>query len=173
MNWSKALDYMQQASTMRLAVIVSARNAAMMACTELGRWLEALALLRREAAGGLQRDEVSYAAAAGACRQANRWQHVLALRALAESAGMEAELMLQNAAHCAWRTARRWEGSLHLLQEMEETSLQPDAVSFEAAVQTCELGGEPGPAALILGLCHSRAWLLGSQDARPNEAVPK
>ncbi|CAE7361466.1 unnamed protein product [Symbiodinium natans] len=166
LNWSQALEYLAKAFAMQLTVIVSARNAATMACTELP--------------GSLQRDAVSFAAAAGACRQASfgaviegctlqlaicemaaRWQHVLALRSLADSAGMEPELMLQNAAHCAWRAARRWEGSLLLLAEMEETTVQPDAVSFEAAVQTCELGGQPGPAALVLGLCHSRTWLLG------------
>eukprot|EP00439_Symbiodinium_sp_Y106_P078035 s270_g16.t2 len=106
MNWSKALEHMNKASAVRLTVIVSARNAATMACTELGVWLHALALLDPSQGGGLQRDAVSFAAAAGACREAKRWQHVLALRALSDSAGMESEVMLQNAAHCAWRTAR-------------------------------------------------------------------
>ncbi|CAE7214605.1 FANK1 [Symbiodinium necroappetens] len=64
-----------------------------------------------------------------------------------------------------WRWARSVSANCWLRDAREgsclEAKVEADAVSYEAAVQTCELGGQPGPAALVLGLCQSRSWLLG------------
>ncbi|CAJ1455237.1 unnamed protein product [Effrenium voratum] len=164
MGWSKAADLLLEAQQHRMTTTTSSKNAAAMACKQ--RWLPALAAL---ATAGARCDEITFAAAAGACQEMSQWQHVLALHEAAQCEGTAPGLLLENAVHSAWRQARNWRGSLQLLREMQEDRILPDVVSFEATVQTCELRGQPGPAASVLNLCNSRPWLRLSLGAMPWE----
>ncbi|CAK9006166.1 Pentatricopeptide repeat-containing protein At2g31400 [Durusdinium trenchii] len=155
LDWDNANFFLAEARHKRISTTTSGHNAALMACQQ--KWLAALDLLSRMK--GVRSDDITFAAAAVSCQEASQWQEVVALRLRSWAGGAEMGLLLQNAAHSAWRQARRWQSSVQLLQEMQEENLLPDMVSFAETVETCEMGGQPGPAAIILNLCNSRAWL--------------
>ena len=148
-------------------------NSAASCCQKAMQWLEALEALR--SMSGLQGDSFTCSAALGACRDS--WQlavalvermgqcaqqpHTIVLNALTSACGQggQWQLAVQTlsagdgftyaAAISACEKARQWQRALWLLQHMQATSLETDAVCFAAAISACESASRWQHAALL------------------------
>ncbi|CAJ1417026.1 unnamed protein product [Effrenium voratum] len=154
-QWQQAIGLLAEMELLRLQEDVISHNAVISACEKGGLWERALAVLARMRSRRVRATEVTRSAVVSACATARRWREALwALRALRPRRGshdFEASANAANAANAASAAnaanaatnagisacARAWDSALQLLRHMPAEALQPDLVSFNAALSAC------------------------------------
>ncbi|CAE7655919.1 unnamed protein product, partial [Symbiodinium necroappetens] len=132
-DWHRALELFQATRERGEVVDAALLTAALAACGAGGRWEEALQLLK-DVPEKQCADVQTWNAAIAACASAGRWEEALWL--LEEEMNAEPDLYSYNSAITACED-RHWERALHLVMcRMGERQLQPDSVSFTAAICT-------------------------------------
>ncbi|CAE7271404.1 PGR3 [Symbiodinium sp. CCMP2456] len=132
-DWHRALELFQVTRERGEVVDAALLTAALAACGAGGLWEEALQLLK-DVPEKQCADVQTWNAAIAACASAGRWQEALWL--LEEEMTAEPDLYSYNSAITACED-RHWERALHLVMcRMGERQLQPDSVSFTAAIGT-------------------------------------
>eukprot|EP00913_Durusdinium_trenchii_P012603 g11836.t1 len=160
-RWRSALQFFASAATQRLTDAVT-QGAVVAACQTASRWAEAVALVSKS------RNTVALSAAVSSCAHAARWDVALALLHLLRPHGDEG-LVAYNAAISACEKAGLWEAALCLLRDISrlklsfngassgvatrngssaanlkprwKRKLQPNTVSYNAAISACERDG--------------------------------
>eukprot|EP00913_Durusdinium_trenchii_P019403 g18241.t1 len=143
------------------------RSAAMSACERESQWQSAVAILKCMMDDGLQPDVVAYSTATSACEKAWQWQRALLLdmeeRSIplntfsynaaisACAAGRALELAVDLfSTMCSKRVkSHDWRLAVDFLQSMFAQDLQPNIVTYGAAISACEKS-IAWPAALAL-----------------------
>eukprot|EP00439_Symbiodinium_sp_Y106_P073506 s1009_g13.t2 len=132
-DWHRALELFQATRERGEVVDAALLTAALAACGAGGRWEEALQLLK-DVPEKQCADVQTWNAAIAACASAGRWKEALWL--LEEEMTAKPDLYSYNSAITACED-RHWERALHLVMcRMGERQLQPDSVSFTAAICT-------------------------------------
>jgi len=120
-------------------------NSAISACENMARWREALALLSElktlaaeQETQNLAPDDISYNAVVSACSKAGQQQIVLDLLIEMQREDVLPDKVTFTAALSAFK--KHWRQSLELVDAMERHHLQPNAITYDLALDACELG---------------------------------
>eukprot|EP00435_Cladocopium_sp_Y103_P010911 s390_g2.t2 len=106
-------------------------------------WREALCKLE-----GTRPDVVTFACCISSCEKASRWQ--VALVIFSQTPAALRNVVTYGAALSALKRGSCWPEALGVLQMMEEDQVQPNVITFNAAISCCAAGVSAWPSALRL-----------------------
>ena len=122
------------------------------------QWKKALDLFACDLCACLERDVITYNSTINACAAWGAWSKAAQLFADLAGLRVEMNLITCNGALRSFSQGLAWRAALRCLEGMGT----PDMVSYEAAINSCELCGELGSHQTLLGDVERRvleAWL--------------
>ncbi|CAJ1401389.1 unnamed protein product [Effrenium voratum] len=126
------------ASKLQLNLVVC--NAVLSSCAGVGRWRQALQVLKDMEASTMTADVLSYGAAMHGCVQGRAWQKALALLHQLPGRALQPSAVIFGTAISACEAAGNWQLALCFLEEQVRQRLGSTNVSFNAAISACEKG---------------------------------
>ena len=145
--WERAIELLRRMHRCGVAPDVVSYNSTISACEKAGQWERALELLSEMQEHGLEPDVISYSATISACEKGGEWRRALELfnEMRRRRPEIEPNSFIYNAMISACEKARggaEWQCAIELLDEMTERGIEPDVISYSAAISACEKGGE-------------------------------
>ncbi|CAJ1429479.1 unnamed protein product, partial [Effrenium voratum] len=123
------------ASKLQLNLVVC--NAVLSSCAGVGRWRQALQVLKDMEASTMTADVLSYGAAMHGCVQGRAWQKALALLHQLPGRALQPSAVIFGTAISACEAAGNWQLALCFLEEQVRQRLGSTNVSFNAAISAC------------------------------------
>jgi len=137
-EWQDAMELLTQAPQRGLVPDGITYNAVLSACDKGKQWQLALHILKLLEECQLQADDISCNAAISACAKGDQWQRALVLFMDFEFlASSKRDLITYNAAMNAMARGGQWLLALAFLARMHHEMLEPDQISFNAALDAC------------------------------------
>ena len=113
-------------------------NAALSACEKAADWTAALELLSMMCFRSTKRSKISFGAVVSACEKAEQWPWATELLLSIMAENLQPHLRLCNGLLSAFGKGLQWQSSLGLVGRLQEFTLQPDTITFNAAIYACE-----------------------------------
>ncbi|CAL1146703.1 unnamed protein product, partial [Cladocopium goreaui] len=146
-KWSLALQLFDDLRQRELEASLISYNSTISACAKSGEWQRALALLEDADATATGCDVISYNAAITACSNAAEWDHALSLLRALNLSRLKANLITYNAMLGGCRSVQEvWT----FIEEAESLGLNPNMITYGAAISACDRLGESQQALLLL-----------------------
>ena len=141
-------------------------NTALSALEGAQYWKQTLDLFTCDQCAGLQRDVISYNSATYACSAQGAWVQAAQLVTDAMEVQLDINTITYNGAIRAHCQASRWQATLRsLFVNMRGRRPEPDMVSYEAAVNSCETCGKLQQQASLLYLLEKRSLPIIRPDS--------
>eukprot|EP00434_Breviolum_minutum_P008065 symbB.v1.2.007111.t1/scaffold430.1/size206084/6 len=134
-QWQRALELLQGLKRQGKADVIS-YSAAISACEKARRASVALELLDEMRRVQVRTDDISCNAALSACEKSGYWQMGLSL--LEQINALSPGSVSFNASISAMSSISAWSSAVALFHAMRRFQVQPDDVSYNAAITTCE-----------------------------------
>ncbi|CAJ1347827.1 unnamed protein product [Effrenium voratum] len=161
-KWSDALGLMGGMGFTRVLPNSVTCNSLISACEESGQWDVALGFFTRLASPGT----MSVNAGISACSRGMLWRSAASLLdGLLQSSSRRATLVSFNAAMTACGNCKQWSTLMGIMQQLSRSSLQPDAISLNAAAGVLEWQGRWAGAAGLLAEAQAQGERLLAAEA--------
>ena len=128
-------------------------------------WKQTLDLFACDFSVRLQRDVITFNSVINVCAARGTWSKAAQLLTDAVQTEMEINLITYNGAIRSCSQASRWQASLHCLESLRP--INPDMVSFEAVINSCEACRELEMQGALLHRLEKTAILGASQTKSP------
>ncbi|CAL1132197.1 unnamed protein product [Cladocopium goreaui] len=157
-SWLDAVVLLQEVSKQEMRQSVITFNTTVSAGEKAGRWQEVLLLFQSAVAKTLQPDAFTTSPLLNACAKTVHWQHALQLAGAA--GGHCSDLVILNGLINACGKSSHWPLALAILENVLMQRLEPDIITYSAAISACEERNELGPARCGFEDAWERALLL-------------
>jgi len=134
-QWQRALELLQGLKRLGKADVIS-YSAAISACEKARRASVALELLDEMRRVQVRTDDISCNAALSACEKSGYWQ--MGLNLLEQINALSPGSVSFNASISAMSSISAWSSAVALFHAMRRFQVQPDDVSYNAAITSCE-----------------------------------
>ena len=133
-------------------------NTALSALEGRPYWKKTLGLFASQSFACLQRDVVTYNSAINGCVGKGAWARAAELFIDTQRLRMEINLLTYNGLIRSHGQVSLWQATLHYLGDLATSSPQPDMISYEAAINSCEVRRELDTQRVLLHLLQQACW---------------
>eukprot|EP00929_Paragymnodinium_shiwhaense_P118309 TRINITY_DN90249_c0_g1_i1.p1 TRINITY_DN90249_c0_g1~~TRINITY_DN90249_c0_g1_i1.p1 ORF type:complete len:1084 (-),score=193.40 TRINITY_DN90249_c0_g1_i1:526-3777(-) len=137
-NWHLALEVVADAAQSKVKLDLHVYATAISVVAAAGEWRRALFLLNTTAEANFRPNHVCYNAAVDACQKGGAWAECLALLTEMRLLQMQPDLLAHNS---VMRALPAWERACDFFADVTAKGIQPDIITFSAAVHTLGEGG--------------------------------
>jgi len=117
---------------------------------KLGKWEEAVGVLRSMKDMNVKPNVVNFNLAISACGQKKQWECALKLLEEMQDESIEPNVITYNTAISACGKAMKWDRAMGLLEHMKTKQVQPDKLSYNSTISACGKGMKPEMALNLL-----------------------
>eukprot|EP00434_Breviolum_minutum_P006968 symbB.v1.2.006149.t3/scaffold360.1/size220131/3 len=177
-QWQRALAVLSSIEMGKLLPDQISFNAAITACEKAGQWQFALALLERMTEMTLESDVVGWSSVVSAMENTQNWQlalvvlesmhwlsilpNTVTMNAAISSCEKMTNMLLErsevsfNACVLACSRARQWQMALAVFDELQESSLEVEAMTYSYILMNCEQCGLASHEVELLGSLRNK-----------------
>ncbi|CAE7591729.1 atg4 [Symbiodinium natans] len=134
LSWKRALSLLRHTAREVRRDTISFNSAASLA-SETHSWASAFTLLAEAVAAAVQQDVISCDALLGAASKSRVWEEPVQLLADFRSRELRSDAALHSRSLPKDTMGSHWQLSLHGLQEVTQTALMPDEISYASALE--------------------------------------
>ncbi|OLP83677.1 DNA ligase [Symbiodinium microadriaticum] len=146
--WERALQLWAASAFRRSNIFV--HGAGMGSMEKMGRWQDALAMLKHLGELRLQANVVTACTAMSSCVKGTHWRGTLLVMDRFMEHRLEPNVVMYTAAISACEFESCWKAALHLLHQLKATKVQANAHTYSAVMVACETGGQWQRALMLL-----------------------